>query len=277
LIIGAVALALALAVMQRIQKSPTPIQRGGRWLLTALLIGIAALTTWRLTQDQRPNDLLTTFPMVLLLLVPITSRTTHHASVRFLLITSLAFIGLVLIISPFEGGIQWGPRFLLPAIAPLAIVIVAWLDRLWNTLGRGDRIGLALLIGALLIAGTYSTWQGVEFFHYNQVSSEFMSAVIGNAPERVVVTDGWFIPQSAPYVFADKIWLLAEDDETVYNVIQRLRKTTTEPGILYVSALSWAHIDPAPLLGPRIKEIGEGVYVNAPAQYVELSHYLLLK
>jgi hypothetical protein len=281
LLIGAVVLALGLAGWQRIQKSPTRIQRGGRWLQTALLIGLAALTTWRIAQGQRPNDLLSTFPAILLLLWPLFSksgvRNQKSEVARFLLVTSLAFISLVFLISPFEGGIQWGPRFLLPAIAPLAVVIVARLDRVWGTLGRTDRIGLALLCAAVLIAGGGSTWSGVEFMRISQVSSEFMSEVIRQSPERVVVADGWFIPQSAPYTFADKIWLLAESDEAVYTLIQRLRKTTDEPNMLYASALTWAHIDPAPLLGPRIQETGERVYVNAPTQYIEISRFLLLK
>jgi hypothetical protein len=95
--------------------------------------------------------------------------------------------------------------------------------------------------------------------------------------ERVVVADSWFIPQNAPYAFADKIWLLAEDDKAMFNLIQLLRKTTNEPAMVYVSALSWAHIDPTTRLGPRIKETGERVYVDSPAQYIEVSHYLLLK
>ncbi len=243
----------------------------------ALLIGVAALTTWRLTQEQRPSDLLSTFPLILLLLVPLGSRTTYHVTARLLFITSLIYIVLVLIISPFEGGIQWGPRFLLPAIAPLTIVVVTRLARAWGTLGRGDQIGLALLSAVLFIAGAYSTWRGVDFMHRNQVASEFMSEVIRQSPERVIVADNWFIPQSAPYAFADKIWLLAEDDKPMFDLIQLLRKTTSEPGMVYVSALTWAHIDPAPLLGPRILEQGERVYVDAPTQYFEISRYLLLK
>ncbi|MBI5566738.1 MAG: hypothetical protein HY870_17695 [Chloroflexi bacterium] len=277
LLIGAVVLALGLAMLQRIQKSSTSIQRVGRWLLTAVLIGSAALTTWRLTQEQRPSDLLTTFPLVLMLLVPISSRPTHHIAVRWLVVTALAYIGLVLIISPFEGGIQWGPRFLLPAIALLAIVVVTRLDRAWGTIGRSERLELVLLVSVLFIAGAYSTWRGVDFMHRNQVASEFMSAVIGNSPERVVVADSWFIPQSAPYAFADKIWLLAEDEQAMFNLLQLLRKTTSEPSMAYVSALSWTHIDPVVLMGPRLLETGERVYVDTPRQYFEISRYLLLK
>jgi hypothetical protein len=47
--------------------------------------------------------------------------------------------------------------------------------------------------------------------------------------------------------------------------------------MMYITALTWTHIDPQPLMGPRIALSGEQVYINAPTQYMELSHYLLLK
>jgi hypothetical protein len=94
---------------------------------------------------------------------------------------------------------------------------------------------------------------------------------------QVVVADNWFIPQNAPYAFADKIWLLAEDAKPMFNLIQLLRKTTAEPAMLYASALTWAHIDPQVLMGPRILEQGEPTYVDAHTQYFEISRYLLLK
>ena len=283
LLISAGVLAVGVILVRRLGRAQAlrSIATGGRGLLAITLIAITAITTWRIAQGQRPNDLISTFPAILLLLWPLFSKSEVRSQKseipRLLWVTSLAFGGLVFFISPFEGGIQWGPRFLLPVIAPLAIVIVARLDRGWGTIGRVERIGLAILFAVVLIAGGYSTWSGVEFMRRSQVSSEFMSAVIRDSPERVIVTDGWFIPQSAPYTFADKIWLLAESDEAVYNVIQRLRKTTTEPGMLYASALTWAHIDPAPLLGPRILETGERVYVDAPTQYIEISRFWLLK
>ena len=59
--------------------------------------------------------------------------------------------------------------------------------------------------------------------------------------------------------------------------IHLLRKTPSHPSILYVPALTWTHIDPAPLLGPRILEHGEPMYFDAPTQYFEISRYLLLK
>ncbi len=141
------------------------------------------------------------------------------------------------------------------------------------------RVGLMTASIALLAAGTYSTWQGMQFMRQAQISSEFMAEVIRQSPERVVVTDAWFLPQMAPYTLNEKIWLMSEDNKRMFDLLQHLRKQTDEPGFIYASALTWAHIDPQPMMGPRIAPVDgfEKVYVNAPTQYIEISRYLLLK
>lgn len=270
--------AIGLAVIGRVKALP-PRARSITWgLLASAMVALSAVTAWRVTQGLRPNDLLTTFPLVLLLLLPVdhaaadAERSAPHR--RLLLATALAFGLLVLLISPFEGGVQWGPRFLLPVIPPLVVVAAAQLPRLS---GRAPRRVVLAVVAALSLSGLYVTAQGAQFMQAGQAASEFMSALIAQAPERVVVTDAWFLPQNAACTFAGKLWLLAEDDQHVFDLIQRLRKQTDEPGFVYVSALTWAHIDPAVLLGPRIKETGERAYVDAPTQYIEISRYQLLK
>ena len=264
------------------------------WAGVAIVATMAALQAWQLAQGQRPDDLLTTFPIVLLLILPAPGRASVPASssqqphgaasqptsiVRFLTVVPLAFAILVILASPFHGGVQWGPRFLLPIIPPLAVVLVDRLAGLWSTIRRSARAGLAAAVIALIAAGSYSTWLGVKFMQEAQVASEFMTDVIRQSPEKIVVSDVWFLPQGAPYVFGDKIWLMAEDEKKMFQLLQMLRKQTNEPGFIYTSALTWAHIDPQILMGPRITPVegSEKVYVNAPTQYVEISRYQLLK
>jgi 4-amino-4-deoxy-L-arabinose transferase-like glycosyltransferase len=259
----------------------------GFWIGVVLSMLLAGLLVWQLAQGQRPDDLLTTFPIVLLLILPAprgvlptSNRQLPTANIlRFLTVIPLAFVVLVILISPFHGGIQWGPRFLLPIIPPLTVVLIDRLAGLWDVINRSARVGLAAALIALLAAGSYSTWLGVKFMQDGQIASEFMSEVIRQSPERVVVADTWFLPQMAPYTFGEKIWLMAEDDQKMFQLLQRLRKQTDEPGILYTSALTWAHIDPQALMGPRMMPVegSKKVYVNAPTQYVEISRYQLLK
>jgi 4-amino-4-deoxy-L-arabinose transferase-like glycosyltransferase len=259
----------------------------GFWIGVVLSMLLAGLLVWQLAQGQRPDDLLTAFPIVLLLILPAprgvpptSNRQLPTANIlRFLTVIPLAFVVLVILISPFHGGIQWGPRFLLPIIPPLTVVLIDRLAGLWDVINRSARVGLAAALIALLAAGSYSTWLGVKFMQDGQIASEFMSEVIRQSPERVVVADTWFLPQMAPYTFGEKIWLMAEDDQKMFQLLQRLRKQTDEPGILYTSALTWAHIDPQALMGPRMMPVegSKKVYVNAPTQYVEISRYQLLK
>ena len=259
----------------------------GFWVGVVISVVIAALVIGRLAQGQRPDDLLTAFPIVLLLILPAPRGANQQSALsnqnsdilRFLTVVPLAFVTLVILISPFHGGIQWGPRFLLPVIPPLSVVLIDRLAGLWAPITRSARVGLAAALIALLVAGCYSTWLGVKFMQEGQIASEFMSEVIRQSPERVVVADTWFLPQMAPYTFGEKIWLMAEDEQKMFQLLQRLRKQTNEPGFVYTSALTWAHIDPQVSMGPRIAPVegSEKVYVNAPTQYVEIGRYQLLK
>jgi hypothetical protein len=265
----------------------------GFWMGIVILMVMAVMLVWQLAQGQRPDDLLTTFPIVLLLILPapwgaqrsaLSSAKPPHgtqqfAITRLLLVVPLAFVVLVILVSPFHGGIQWGPRFLLPIIPPLAVVLVDRLAGLWSAIERSARIALATALISLIAAGSYSAWCGAKFMQAGQTASEFMSEVIRQSPENVVVSDAWFLPQGAPYVFGNKIWLMAEDEKKMFQLLQQLRKQTNEPGIIYTSALTWAHIDPQTLMGPRIAPVEgfEKVYVNAPTQYMEISRYQLLK
>ena len=259
----------------------------GFWIGVVISVMLAVLLIVQLAQGQRPNDLLTAFPVVLLLILPApgsappTSNFERPTSniLRFLTVVPLVFVALVILISPFHGGIQWGPRFLLPIIPPLTVVLIDRVAGLWGGINRSARVGLAAALIALLAAGCYSTWLGVKFMQDGQVASEFMSEMIRQSPERVVVADAWFLPQMAPYTFGEKIWLMAEDEQKMFQLLQRLRKQTNEPGFLYTSALTWTHIDPQASMGPRIAPVegSDKVYVNSPTQYVEISRYLLLK
>ncbi len=288
LLIAAVILALGLRGLRRWLRSESRLSRAGFWGLATILIGLAIvsasrLLNWQDAINQRPDDLLTTFPIVLLLLLP-TPRTRQHLPgsdrsviIRLLTVASIAFVVLVLLLSPFHGGIQWGPRFLLPIIVPLTVVIVDRLARLVQAGTRALRLGWTIIFATLFVAGLCSTVTGVRFMQDSQQASAWLEEYVQNRPERVVVTDAWFIPQGAPDTLHDKIWLMAEDEKKMFQLLQMLRKQTNEPGMLYLSSLTWAHIDPQVLMGPRIAANGEPQYVNAPTQYLQITPYLLLK
>jgi 4-amino-4-deoxy-L-arabinose transferase-like glycosyltransferase len=197
--------------------------------------------------------------------------------VKFLLTVATSFLVLVLLVSPFQGGVQWGPRLLLPVIVPLSVVLVDTVAQLWTPLGRVQRVGLAAVLVALLAVGGYSTYLGAQFIRGGQNGNAEFQQAINASPERVVVTDAWFIPQGAPYAFENKLWLMAEDEKKMFQLIQNLRKQTAEPGMLYLSSLTWTHIDPQILMGPRIAPNGEPRDFDWPGMYLRLARYFLYK
>jgi hypothetical protein len=258
-----------------------------RWAFVLLVASIGAtaavllarITFWNADGALRPDDLASTFPLILIVLIVPTLRLKSVAlspETQFLAIIGLTFSALVAIISPFQGGVQWGPRLLLPAVAPLAVVVTVIISEAWHTPGL-VRAGVVLIFGALFMTGAVSTVLGVKFIQDGQQNNLALSAIIEQIPDRVVVTDAWFLPQGAPYTFQNKIWLLAEDDKAMFNLIQLLRKTTTEPAMIYVSSLTWTHIDPLVLMGPRVMLDGEFQYVDWPGAYLQIGRYLLLK
>jgi hypothetical protein len=121
---------------------------------------------------------------------------------------------------------------------PLSVLTVDCVARLWGAINRARRAGLTVAFLALFLTGSVAMQQGVQFMRTGQIASEFMGEMIRNMPERVVVADAWFLPQMAPYTFADKIWLLSEDEGGMYRLLQRLRKQTDEP------------LDEPPVIGP---------------------------
>ncbi len=285
LLIAALILAVVLRVLRRRPTFQTArwarIWVIGFWLLAALLSTLAVVTNWRMQQEIRPNDLLTTFPLVLLLLLPVPPTSRHaqlsaHVTrvVRFLEVSSAVFVLLVMLISPFEGGVQWGPRFLLPIVAPLAVIVVVHTWKVWHGWQRAGQWGTVLVLMVLFLAGAYSTWSGVRTFIGQRQDTADLSAKIESLPERVVVTDAWFIPQGAPYTFSNKLWFMAEDEQSMFNLLQLLRKTTPETSIIYLSSPYWAHIDPLTLMGPRLMLIGDPPDTS---QFVTLAQYQLLR
>jgi 4-amino-4-deoxy-L-arabinose transferase-like glycosyltransferase len=258
----------------------------GFWIGVVILVIVAVLLAGQLALGLRPDDLLITFPLILLLMLPAPRRNQQSALsnqqlsvTRFLLGVPLAFVVLVILVSPFQGGIQWGPRFLLPIIPPLSVLVIDRVAGLWGAVSRSRRAGLAAACLALFLAGSVATWQGVQFLRKAQIASEFMSEMIRHMPERVVVSDAWFLPQAAPYALQEKIWFLTEDESGLFKLLQRLRKETNEPGFVYISALTWAHMDPQIQMGPRIAPVDgfEKIHVDTATHYVEISRYLLLK
>ncbi len=194
-----------------------------RYASLGLLIVIGVNILVLLEEYYPQTSLLLTFPFVLLcLLAPARGdaaedqlRSTYGAarSVSHLVLWfGLFYILLAWSVKLPYGGLQWGPRMLLPAIPPLTLAgvwrVADWFQAVPSLRPR------SLLVGALLTLVTVSLCyqaKGIrELRKANFDSHTVMSAVAQNT-EHVVVTDIWYAPLLiAPLFYEGRLIYLTE-------------------------------------------------------------------
>lgn len=111
---------------------------------------------WLAVRGQPMTGLLPTMPLVAG--VPLATGVSA-SEVRFPLRTALLYTGAVMLTASV-GGLQWGPRYLLPAVPLLGwagVVAFARLSREWPGGARTLRLSMALLVGGGLIVQAAGT------------------------------------------------------------------------------------------------------------------------
>ncbi|MGH9366316.1 MAG: LA_3751/LA_3752 family putative glycosyltransferase [Thermoanaerobaculia bacterium] len=202
--------------------------RGRHQLLTLSAAGLAFIGVALLVQTGQglETSLLVTAPLGLLWLLPwpgqtsvqaggkriagkapeeearlnaSSARTGRRLGLFAVLYVSLAFLGVL----P-DGGNQWGPRMLLPAVAPLVVAgflrLAEWTRR---PLPAAAGAGLVLAFLALASAGLFSELRGLRAIRTaNQDARRFSDAVAATG-ERVVVCSDTIVPKLLAPIFYD--------------------------------------------------------------------------
>ena len=99
------------------------------------------------------------------------------------------------LLAPNDGGIRYGARYLLPAIAMLAILAVVVVHRLCGGWGRR---GFQVALAAGVVLSVVVEVRGVELLYHKKVfGRDFTAALVASPPERTAITY-WWIPFEAP-------------------------------------------------------------------------------
>ena len=182
-----------------------------------------ALVPLALIQARRDvaDDLLISFPALLLLpaLAWKDVREKLPSATTPLLAGVCAFLLLALLLMPNDGGLQWGPRYLLVASGPLALVVAELIARSWGERGWGWRgVVLAALAAGIAVqaVGLYTLWV------HRQDAAAAESALRGKG---TVVTNIWWLPyQFLPYRFPEQAPLLVRDEGEMERLVEHLRE-----------------------------------------------------
>jgi hypothetical protein len=162
----------------------------------------------------RANGFFAAAPLLALGLVRRRGEAGAEETVRGRLLgLALAYAILYTALTPLRNsaGIHWGNRYLLELYPLLAVPAAAGLEDAWRSPQRG-RAG-ALLLGLLVLASV--AWQvfSLDLLRRKLDFGERLEAAVRERPERVVVTDLWWLPQSLPREFFDKAIFYTPDPQ----------------------------------------------------------------
>jgi hypothetical protein len=149
-------------------------------------------------------------PAIVCALVPFAGRPDREGR-AFLWCVTLVNIALVVLTAPNDGGGQWGPRYLLFAYVPLAVLVADALD------ARPPRRLVAVALAAVVFAAglwtqrtSYRRLQGAKSTYGRLV--DFIATTAG--PNGYVVTDLWWLDQVAAAAKGSPRFLYAANEET---------------------------------------------------------------
>lgn len=157
-------------------------------------------------------------PALVCLAVPLT-RTTRLAGRGFLWTVAAIDIALVLLTAPNDGGAQWGPRYLLFACIPLAILMGDAAQSLARR-GTAGIVVVALVAAAALWTGrtAYRELLGTKQTYGRLV--DFLSREL--PPGSYAVTDLWWLDQVAATLTSSRQFVYVPNANDGHAIVRRL-------------------------------------------------------
>jgi hypothetical protein len=244
---GALAAIAALLLLRLAGRWP-PLARRRRLLtISSLLLAAAGIGILLRLADGLQASILATAPLALLLLLPTPESCPESVEAppqrpasdpgartpggrgpmsQFLGLFALLYLFLAFLAGIPDGGVQWGPRLLLPAVAPLAIAgflrLADWTERPIPAAPRAALFAAFLLLSA---AGLVSEIRGLRAIHSaNEASRGVVEAVIQTGQRTVVCSDTAVASLLAPIFYRGYLVFRAETAGRLEQLVARLAR-----------------------------------------------------
>ncbi|NTV64896.1 MAG: hypothetical protein HGA65_15405, partial [Oscillochloris sp.] len=208
-------------------------ERWRAWLLAAAAAACLAYL-YGPTAHLLHTGVLATCPFILIALAALRPALFRQPPSRLVLVVGLVFMVGVLLTTPNDGGAQWGPRYLLPALTLLVVVGLAGLSHA----GPAPRLARRAALALLLAAGLTVQAQGVQFLQDSTTKSLRVVQVVNAQPAQPVLTDIWYAPQLLAPLYVERtiLYLYRPEQMPAFSAMLRQR------GILrfsYLTAQPW--------------------------------------
>jgi len=205
----------------RVDKWRKPRNLYAGFILCSLGYGIYAILA---VQSTILSGFITTMPLVALSLAYV-SRDVDHGRYRIIyklnLVIALFYFSGMMIITPVDGGLQWGSRYLLPMV-PSLLYAAAYTFNTYNLLltGRMQQALQYTTIGLIAISILIQLSGLVAQIDEHKQAKQLQDAITA-LPANVILTNAPFMPTHIAGV-DDKIFLYVETEEDIAKLITRL-------------------------------------------------------
>jgi hypothetical protein len=181
-------------------------------VISSWFLSVGMTSFWRVA----PAMLLAPVAMAISAPAALPSRGTGNR--LFLLSVALLDIALVVLTAPNDGGGQWGPRYLLLAYLPLAILAADTVSSRPSTILAAMLVGLIALGSAWIQRSAYRQLRGTKSMYGRMADFVAREVPAGG----YAVTDLWWLDQIAAAVTADRTILFVPGPDQTLDAIGRL-------------------------------------------------------
>ncbi len=225
------------------------------WLACAL-IGLVILQCTAPLEELELMALLTSFPWVLLIFLPIPKQhLTQQATIAaYLRNSAFIFIMLCLLLRLPDGGAQHGPRLLLP-IMPLLMLAGLWRAEQFFAQPIALRQKATMLIVLTLIAqaGLSAQASGLRNYRYVVSRNHAILSTTAQSGYKIIITDTNYTPLLiAPLMYDGHDIFMIENGKQLDDLLDRLRAQHIDqfyylgvmPAEITEQSASWALLKP---------------------------------
>jgi len=207
---GAISALAIIAVITSFRRTPRLIT-GALGFSVALTL-LTAILLQAVPRGGLQTTLLVTFPVVLLSLFPTAPDPSADRMYEpvILVVFGMAFILLAWLARLPDGGAQWGPRMLLPALPALTIA-GAW--RVFSWMHRPVAGAMVTGVAAILIfVALLTQFAGLRQLRAFNLANHTLLTTVAQSGARVIITDTWYGPPLlAPIFYDERIIFLIDD------------------------------------------------------------------
>ena len=182
-------------------------------------LAVATVTAWLVTSGSEVMGLVPAVPVLVLLGL---SRPRDGAERLVGLATALYVLGVLATGS--EGGLQWGPRYLLPAVPPLVWLAFSGLARVYKESTKGMRRALAVC--ALLSAAASLAVQagGIWRLRSQVLAGARVEAILRSVDSPILVTGMEPLFRFLGYLYFDRVLMSVQGPEELQDLARALAR-----------------------------------------------------